>query len=41
MAILAGCGVLGVPAALMAIAGVLSCAALTRSQAVARQRSNP
>jgi hypothetical protein len=40
MAILAGCGVLGVSAALMAIAGVLSCAALMRSQAVTRQRSN-
>jgi hypothetical protein len=41
IAILAGCGVLGVPAALMAVAGVLSCAALTRSQAVTCQRSNP
>jgi hypothetical protein len=40
IAILAGCGVLGVPAALMAVAGLLSCAALTRSQAVTRQRSN-
>ena len=41
LAILASCGVLGIPAALMAIAGVLSCAALTRSQAVTCQRSNP
>jgi hypothetical protein len=40
IAILASYGVLGVPAALMAVASVLSCAALTRSQAVARQRSN-
>ncbi len=40
IAILAGCGVLGVPAALMAVAGLLSCAALTHSQAVTPQRSN-
>jgi hypothetical protein len=32
--------VLSAPAALMAVAGVLSCAALTRSRAVIRQRSN-
>jgi hypothetical protein len=36
IAILAGCGVLGVQAALMVIAGVLCCAALARSQAVTR-----
>jgi hypothetical protein len=40
IAILAWCGVLSAPAALMAVAGVLSCAALTRSRAVIRQRSN-
>jgi hypothetical protein len=40
IAILASYGVLGIPAALMAVAGVLACAALTHAQAVTRQRSN-
>jgi hypothetical protein len=33
-------GVLNAPAALMAVAGLPSCAALTRSQAITGQRSN-